>query len=43
MGFGYVVALTVLVTLAGAAGMYAFENEAPAASTATARRSGGPP
>ena len=28
-GFGYVVALTVLVTFAGAAGMYAFENEAP--------------
>jgi len=30
-GFGYVVALTVLVTLAGAAGMYAFEKEAPGA------------
>lgn len=28
-GFGYVVALTVLVTLGGAAGMYAFENESP--------------
>ncbi len=28
-GFGYVVTLTVLVTLAGAAGMYAFENEVP--------------
>ncbi|MFP5261574.1 MAG: ion transporter [Blastocatellia bacterium] len=27
--FGYVVALTLLVTLAGAAGMYAFENETP--------------
>lgn len=27
-GFAYVVALTVLVTLGGAAGMYAFENEA---------------
>lgn len=26
-GFGYVVALTVVMTLAGAAGMYAFENE----------------
>jgi voltage-gated potassium channel len=26
-GFGYVVALSVVVTLAGAAGMYAFENE----------------
>ncbi|RJP47854.1 MAG: ion transporter [Anaerolineaceae bacterium] len=26
-GFGYVLALTVLVALAGAAGMYAFENE----------------
>ena len=28
-GFGYVFALTILVTFAGAAGMYAFENEAP--------------
>jgi voltage-gated potassium channel len=28
-GFGYVLALTVLVVLAGAAGMYAFENEIP--------------
>jgi voltage-gated potassium channel len=28
-GFGYVAALTLLVTLAGAAGMYAFENETP--------------
>lgn len=28
-GFGYVVALTVLVTLGGAAGMYALENEVP--------------
>jgi len=28
-GFGYVTALTVLVTFAGAAGMYAFENKAP--------------
>jgi voltage-gated potassium channel len=28
-GFGYVLALTVLVVFAGAAGMYAFENEAP--------------
>src|SRR5919112_1406187 len=28
-GFGYVVALTVIVELAGAAGMYAFENEPP--------------
>ena len=28
-GFGYVIALTVLVTFAGAAGMYAFENAAP--------------
>ena len=27
-GFGYVIALTVLVTLAGAAGMYTFENQA---------------
>ena len=26
-GFGYIVALTAIVTLAGAAGMYAFENE----------------
>jgi voltage-gated potassium channel len=28
-GFGYVVALTALVTLAGAAGMYAFERDVP--------------
>jgi voltage-gated potassium channel len=28
-GFGYVIALTVLVTFAGAAGMYAFEKEVP--------------
>ena len=28
-GFGYVVGLTVIVTLAGAAGMYAFENQNP--------------
>ncbi|MGE5616423.1 MAG: potassium channel protein, partial [Bacillota bacterium] len=28
-GFGYVVALTVLVTVAGAAGMFAFENQVP--------------
>lgn len=28
-GFGYVIALTVLVTFTGAAGMYAFENGAP--------------
>ena len=28
-GFGYVVALTVLVVFAGAAGMYAFENQIP--------------
>jgi len=28
-GFGYVVALTVLVTFAGAAGMYTFEHDAP--------------
>ncbi len=28
-GFGYVVALTALVTLAGAAGMYAFEHDLP--------------
>ncbi len=28
-GFGYVIVLTVLVTFAGAAGMYAFENESP--------------
>lgn len=27
-GFGYVIALTLLVLFAGAAGMYAFENEA---------------
>ncbi|HEY9665136.1 MAG TPA: ion transporter, partial [Allocoleopsis sp.] len=30
-GFGYVVGLTTIVTLIGAAGMYAFEHEAPAA------------
>ena len=29
-GFGYVIALTLLVTFAGAAGMYAFEKESPA-------------
>jgi voltage-gated potassium channel len=29
-GFGYVVALTVIVTFAGAAGMYAFERDSPA-------------
>lgn len=29
-GFGYVIALTLLVTFAGAAGMYAFENDNPA-------------
>ena len=28
-GFGYVIALTILVTLVGAAGMYAFESGAP--------------
>ncbi|MDQ3749666.1 MAG: ion transporter, partial [Acidobacteriota bacterium] len=28
-GFGYVVALSMIVTFAGAAGMYAFENETP--------------
>ena len=28
-GFGYVLALTLIVNLAGAAGMYAFENEMP--------------
>lgn len=28
-GFGYVVALTLLITLAGAAGMYAFERDVP--------------
>lgn len=32
-GFGYVIALTVLVTFAGAAGMYAFENGAPGGLT----------
>jgi voltage-gated potassium channel len=31
-GFGYVVALTIVVTLVGAAGMYAFENEVPGGS-----------
>jgi voltage-gated potassium channel len=29
-GFGYVLALTIIVALSGAAGMYAFENELPA-------------
>lgn len=28
-GFGYVIALTVLITFAGAAGIFAFENEVP--------------
>src|SRR4028118_1575963 len=28
-GFGYVVALTIVVTMVGAAGMYTFENEVP--------------
>ncbi|GAA4455642.1 potassium channel family protein [Nibrella saemangeumensis] len=28
-GFGYIVLLTILITVAGAAGMYAFEREAP--------------
>jgi voltage-gated potassium channel len=28
-GFGYIIALTILVTFTGAAGMYAFENVAP--------------
>jgi len=28
-GFGYVIALSIIVTFAGAAGMYAFENEMP--------------
>ncbi|MGH1396392.1 MAG: potassium channel family protein [Trichormus sp.] len=31
-GFGYVVALTTIVTVLGAAGMYAFENEVPGES-----------
>jgi voltage-gated potassium channel len=31
-GFGYVVALTMIVTVVGAAGMYAFENEVPVES-----------
>ncbi|MBD2561501.1 MULTISPECIES: ion transporter [Nostoc] len=31
-GFGYVVGLTMIVTLIGAAGMYAFENEVPVES-----------
>ena len=30
-GFGYVIALTAVVTFAGAAGMFAFENEMPGA------------
>jgi voltage-gated potassium channel len=32
-GFGYVVVLTALVTVGGAAGMYAFENEVPGGLT----------
>ncbi|MFO7583655.1 MAG: potassium channel family protein, partial [Anaerolineales bacterium] len=32
-GFGYVIALTVLVMFTGAAGMYAFENETPGGIT----------
>jgi voltage-gated potassium channel len=32
-GFGYVITLTLLVTFAGAAGMYAFENESPGGPT----------
>jgi voltage-gated potassium channel len=32
-GFGYVIALTILVAFTGAAGMYAFENEAPGGIT----------
>ncbi len=32
-GFGYVLTLTVLVTFAGAAGIYTFENEAPGGPT----------
>lgn len=32
-GFGYVAALTLLVTVAGAAGMYTFENDAPGGLT----------
>ncbi|WP_066423726.1 ion transporter [Anabaena sp. 4-3] len=31
-GFGYVVTLTIIITLVGAAGMYAFENEVPVES-----------
>jgi len=31
-GFGYVVVLTMIVTLLGAAGMYTFENEVPVES-----------
>ncbi|MBD2593593.1 ion transporter [Nostoc spongiaeforme FACHB-130] len=31
-GFGYVVALTMIITLLGAAGMYGFENEVPGES-----------
>jgi voltage-gated potassium channel len=32
-GFGYIVALTCVVTLSGAAGMYAFENDSPGGLT----------
>jgi len=42
-GFGYVAALTVLVTVAGAAGMYEFEHVCQGATwTASAARCGGP-
>ena len=48
-GFGYVAALTVIVTFAGAAGVFNFENPPPSGTTArlargsipTVRRSGG--
>ena len=41
-GFGYVLALTFVVTISGAAGMYTFENNtAHADSTVTPKRCGG--
>ncbi len=40
-GFGYVVALSVIVVFAGAAGMLAFEKKSRAELKLTATRSGG--
>lgn len=40
-GFGYIVALSIIVTFAGAAGMLAFENEVPDAFIPMAKHCGG--